>query len=452
MSSFDIFSMALRNLFKRKLRTFLTVLGVVVGTGAIVIMISLALAMNDSFKAQLDMMGDVTTIEVYDPNYWSGGNTQSETALTKQSVEEIKQISGVKAATPVLTTNLRFVSGRYVSDVSIKGIDVKTMSDFGYKIANGRLLDENDENSLNLVFGGETIYQFYKNSGRRNYSFGGMDSEEERIAEVDVLADKIQMSYDYSFGDKNPTNDTTGKQKIKPYNVKGVGILESGDWSNDYYVFMSLTELEKIMAKKTKFEQAESGSRNNQNNKKGYESVFVKCNDIDEVLEIQENIKALGYEAYSKMDSVKSLQEISNSLQMLLGAVGGVSLFIAAIGITNTMIMAIYERTREIGIMKVIGAQIRDIQRLFLLEATLIGLMGGVIGILISLGVSAVLNKVGLSFMNMMASGEGSKISSIPLWLCISALCFSSFIGLISGYFPARRAMKLSALKAIRTE
>jgi len=161
----------------------------------------------------------------------------------------------------------------------------------------------------------------------------------------------------------------------------------------------------------------------------------------------------MGYNAWGLAESLREMQNITDSLQMLLGAIGAVSLFIAAIGISNTMIMSIYERTREIGVMKVIGASLKDIKRLFLLEASLIGVFGGFFGVGLSLVVSRVINTVGIPFFNMMVFGaNNSDISAIPLWLCLFALGFSAAVGLISGYFPARRAMKLSALSAIRTE
>jgi ABC-type antimicrobial peptide transport system permease subunit len=116
------------------------------------------------------------------------------------------------------------------------------------------------------------------------------------------------------------------------------------------------------------------------------------------------------------------------------------------------MMMSTYERTKEIGIMKVIGARISDIKKMFLTEALMIGAIGGGIGVLFSYIVSFLMNY----FLKDLASGfmgiEGARLSVIPIWLAVAALLFSMLIGLISGYFPARRAMKLSALTAIRTE
>ncbi len=453
MSSIDVILISIRNLFKHKLRTFLTVLGVVVGTSSIVIMISLGIAMNESFAKQLDEMGDLTVLQVYNPSFWGEKN---DLVINNASINDIKKIKGVKSATAVIEDYFKFKSGRYTAQINVKGIDAESMEDFGYVIADGRLLDKNDENELNFVFGCEIPYNFEK-SGARYYLYNSINNTEEREApKIDVLKDKIQMSYDMNFGEKklsSESNDNT-KKPVKPYNIKVVGLLQdTNDYNTKYYAFMPINQLEKIKKDKARFEKAEYGSRDKNTSKdKGYKSLLVKCVDIDSVSSISEELRTMGYEVYSEMDYVNSMKEIAGSLQALLGAIGSVSLFISAIGITNTMIMAIYERTREIGIMKVIGATLSDIKRLFLLEAVIIGFMGGIIGIVLSYGVSMILNNVQLSFLSMMSSGEGNDISVIPIWLSVCSLIFSSMVGLISGYFPARRAMKLSSLSAIKTE
>ena len=131
-------------------------------------------------------------------------------------------------------------------------------------------------------------------------------------------------------------------------------------------------------------------------------------------------------------------------LRLVLGAIGAIAMVGAAISITNTMVMAIYERTKEIGIMKVIGASLKDIKGLFLTEAAFIGFSGGIIGIIVSYGASFLVNFV--------AQRQGSTMqSAIPIWLALG-VAFSTAVGVIAGYLPAKRAMKLSALMAIKTE
>lgn len=180
--------------------------------------------------------------------------------------------------------------------------------------------------------------------------------------------------------------------------------------------------------------------------KKGeYEQVAVKVSDLNKVQEVQQQIKDMGYQASSLTDQLNTMKETTKMLRIVLGAIGAVSLIVAAIGITNTMVMAIYERTREIGIMKVIGASLRDIKLLFLTEAAFIGFAGGVLGIITSFLMSLI--------VNLVATKQASEMtSSIPVWLYLSAVAFATVIGVLSGYLPAKRAMKLSALTAIKTE
>lgn len=451
MSSIDIFSMAIRNLFKRKLRTFLTILGVIIGAAAIIIMLSLGIALNETFAQQLAMMGDITTITVRDPNMYGGmPNNSSSTKKNKVTMDDnavvaIKKIPDVIAVSPTIEFSLSAFSGKYTSWVQIKGIDASTMADFGYKVETGRLLNAADK--LNFVSGKEVPFNFQKPNNRSGAVYGG-GSNEERKAPINILEDKIVMSFDWSYGEKNPLVKQLNPPK--PYKIKVVGILEGGNYQTDYYMFMDIKEAQKIRAAQLKYEQGNSNRA--APTKKGYETILVKCKDMDSVKKIEKELEDMGYYVDSMFQYLDSMKEMSASLQGLLGAIGAVSLFVAAIGIANTMVMAIYERTREIGIMKVIGARIIDIKKLFLLEASLIGFFGGLFGILLSLLVSYILNTVGISFLSSMSYGTDSKVSVIPLWLCLVSLGFSSIIGLVSGYFPARRAMKLSAISAIKTE
>ena len=136
-------------------------------------------------------------------------------------------------------------------------------------------------------------------------------------------------------------------------------------------------------------------------------------------------------------------------VQAVLGGIGAVSLLVAAIGIANTMMMSIYERTKEIGVMKVIGCSLKNIRQMFLLEAAFIGFVGGVIGNILSFLMSFVIN-----FLtgNGSAVGLDGNISYIPLWLVLVSLAFAVLVGMTAGYFPALRAMRLSPLAAIRNE
>ena len=140
------------------------------------------------------------------------------------------------------------------------------------------------------------------------------------------------------------------------------------------------------------------------------------------------------------------LKKETRIIEMILGGLGGIAMLVSAISIANTMTMAIYERTKEIGVMKVLGCELRDIKNMFLSEAAFIGFLGGATGLSISLAISKLLNTIAGSMMG------GTKMSVIPPWLAIFSLCFATLVGIISGYIPAVRAVKITALSAIRHE
>ena len=161
---------------------------------------------------------------------------------------------------------------------------------------------------------------------------------------------------------------------------------------------------------------------------------------------MEQAIKDLGYSTYSMQSMRDELNKQTRQIELMLGGLGAISLLVAAIGITNTMMMSIYERTKEIGVMKVLGCDMRNIQAMFLMEAADIGLVGGIVGLGISYLISMIINKV------VAASGNMSSLSYIPLWLAGASVIFAVVIGMAAGYFPSKRAMKLSPLAAIRNE
>jgi ABC-type antimicrobial peptide transport system permease subunit len=242
-----------------------------------------------------------------------------------------------------------------------------------------------------------------------------------------------------------------GRPRGRKLNVVGILAESNGEYNwNAYMDIDQLTKIQEEVARRNKNSETNDRRRHDDDENK-YESVKVKVDDMKNVKEVQDQIKALGLEAWSLTDILENMKQTSAGIQAVLGGIGAVSLFVAALGITNTMIMSIYERTREIGVMKVLGAELKDIKRLFLFEAGLIGLLGGLVGIVLSIGISKLINNIGFNFMNG-GYGDASSISVIPLWLIGLSLVFSILVGVLSGYYPARRAMRLSALEAIRTD
>jgi putative ABC transport system permease protein len=476
MRSFDLVIMGLKNLFRRKTRTILTVLGVIIGTAAIVVMISLGLGMNESFDQQVKQMGNLNIINVTRYKNSAEGmmsvSVQKDIVLDDKAVAQIRDIEGVAAVTPVTNSYGKLVSGKYLTFCSIYGVDSKFMAKFDYKISEGRLLQEGDTDSI--VIGGNIPQNFYNPKN----SFRTMSQS----SPVKIMTDKMQLTFDMNYGEKQQQGtggNDTNKKPAKLYKVRVSGLLAqsngNGNDNNDYSIFMDINYLQKLIKETVKSQQGQGQNQGNfgmlPTTDNGYERLMVMVQDIDDVDSIQKQIDKMGYGTNSLGDTRKSMQKQSQTLQFVLGGLGALSLLISALGITNTMIMSIYERTREIGVMKVLGCKMNNIKQLFLFEAGVIGLFGGIVGIILSFIASFVLNTVGINILNSgggdqnmgmrrnmrMGMGMGmeqgsSNISVIPPWLALFAIAFAVFIGLVSGYSPAKRAMKLSALEAIKSE
>lgn len=429
----DLLRTAFLNLWRRKLRAFLTVLGMVIGTSSIVVTVSLGVGMRQSMIDSYASMGSLTNITVNNYRYVESSDGQSSTykevKLDKKAVDEIRKIPGVEGAMPQITAWGMAMSGKYATDVSIMGIDMEQAELFGIKLAEG-------EYPGSKLAGGKVQMvvpsSFYNNFYDPNASRWSPAIDKNGNSKV-TSRSRLKLTFDYSNVYTNQPGDS-GQQKGKIYTLVPTGMLEESGNDFSWYCIMDIKVLEKLAKKNPNYISL---------NKKNYNQVIVKCKDIDDVLTVKAKIEEMGFGASCIQEWLQQSEEQLKQTQYLLGAIGGVSLLVAAIGIMNTMMMSIYERTKEIGIIKVLGCRMSNIAGMFLTEAAYIGFFGGVLGLGLSYGLSLVLN----NFLE--ASGFKSVI---PLYLAVGALAFSVVVALISGLYPAMRAMKLSPLAAIRNE
>lgn len=438
----DLLSMCLGNLWRRKARTFLTVFGVIIGTCSIVVMLSLAVGIKEYEMAWLNDMGDLTIITVY--KNWEN----QDLILDSKSVDEIKKIDGVAGATPFQYIDawgsvVLQCDDRYKYEGSIYAVDFTALEGLGYSVSEGRMPNDKDGDGI-IVFGSKAAYQFRDTKRKRN-NYISSEPDANGITKnpfVDPMHDKM------SFNLVNIEKEEYDKIPSKVFDdkIKCIGILNEDESANyqfdkEYSVYIDIDYANKLLSaynKENKMKNSDSGE---------YNQVYVKASSVETVEAVEQSIKDLGYEAYSMSSTRKSIEEEMKTIELVLGGLGAVSMLVAALSITNTMVMSIYERTKEIGIMKVIGCKLRDIRLQFLVEAGLIGFIGGVSGLLLSFLISKVLNLVLSSSM-----GNGTDMSIIPLWLALLGIAFATGVGLVSGFYPANRAVRISALEAIKHE
>lgn len=445
MNNWDLISLCGRNLLRRRTRTLLAIMGVVVGTCAIVVMLSIGFGLSVSFQEEIESYGNLHLVNVRTGggmSSYGGTGDKKQAVLDNKTIAEIERIKGVDAASPTISEYLTLVIGKYVAQSEVVGIRPEVMQKFGYDVEEGRLLQQGDKYAI--VFGNQIPSWFYNPKKTRDYTWGAEP-------QVDVITNKLMITGDYQYGQKKQNSPDEEKITYQEYKAKGVGILANPNDESAWSAYMSLEGLEQIQKDLKKARKENTGYQ-----KKGYDEVMVYVGNINDVESVSETIRGMGFQTDSLNDWLKSMQDTARMIQGILGGIGAISLLVAALGITNTMIMSIYERTKEIGVMKVIGANLRDIKRMFLLEAAMIGFLGGMIGLILSYILSLLMNTVLLGVMSgilgSIGGGMGSTVSIIPWWVAAGSLIFSTTIGVVSGYHPARRAMNLSALESLKNE
>lgn len=448
----DRLLMALRNLSRRKSRTILTVLSVVIGATSIILMLAFASGISNSQKEMLDSFGGLNTISIV-------SNDQSdEIKVTETDIKKLKNVDGVSLVIPskMFWAELK-VDGEneYALGSSYEVVPDEVFSkleseDFEF----GSAPTKSDTDKI-LLGPQASIEKMSPMPG------GGYMSEP-----MDQDFSYSDHKYDLRLGYKDEEDDgvnfgeEANEDRKKDYvdiPVKISGKLNSKAPLKGWSAFVNEAFFEKI---KKEDDKLQSPTLNEGYDDKGqpiidksdkvkYNRLKVVVGDIDRLEEVNQSIRDLGFKTQSEAGSLDEIEKQTTQVSLILGGIGSVAFIVSAIGIINTMLMSIYERKKEIGVMKVIGASVNDIRSLFLIESGFIGFFGGVLGLFISLAIARLIN----SFVGQAGMfGTGGDIISISPLLAILGVGFSSLVGVIAGYMPARRATKISAIEALRSD
>jgi putative ABC transport system permease protein len=182
-----------------------------------------------------------------------------------------------------------------------------------------------------------------------------------------------------------------------------------------------------------------------------YSSLSVRVKNPTRVQPVEDAIKKLGFTTFSILDATRSLRQFFAVLDLFLGIFGSLALAVASIGIVNTLVMAILERRREIGIMKAIGASDGDVKKLFFAEAGAMGILGGLVGVALGWAIGQVIN-LGTNIYLKRQDMPPEHFWAVPWWLVAGAIGFAFVVSLLSGLYPASRAARLDPVQALRYE
>lgn len=424
------------NLGRMKARVAMTAIGVVIGTAAVIVLISLAAGLQRSAAQDLGSIGDLTEITVFPGSFLTSfgappSQTGEETVLNDRTLAEFRDLPGVVAVTPreSLMGGGMLRLNRLMGGAQIVGIDPAQAEhlDFALASGTGRL------GRWQALVGARVAESFYDPRAGRP------------VAEPPGLQGQgLQLVLNKMGDDGRPV------ERIARLRVTGV--LEETGGQDDYTLYLALNDVLELNG-------WFAGQRPNPG-RNGYSQALVKVATSEQVLAVEQEILRRGFFAYSPRSMLQQMNVFFLVIQGIFGGIGAIALIVAAFGIANTMTMAIYERTREIGLMKAVGATNRDVMSVFLAEAGGIGFLGGIGGGLLGVGLGALIDLIAGTYLAAQAVQQSGAAASdvnislvhTPLWLPLFALIFATLVGIASGIYPAMRAAALSPVAALKYE
>jgi putative ABC transport system permease protein len=415
----DLLALALGNVGRARIRSTLTIMGVAIGTALVVLLIGLASGAEENVKRSIFSIGDLRLVTVQPFQPGSTGLTAVSRTITDDNVAKFKLVPHVQGTYRQFDAPLgTLLEGGEDAAIRPQGIEPNAPVDRGDLLA-GRHINGN-ERGVAVLPGN--------------------------------LARLIAPTVDAAIG-KTITLRLGGAVKLGQTRIAGSGtpreykmtVVGVFDERNTSQTSVRIALDDAIVAAAENRGLAPEDMRR----MTGYSGVSLETEDSKFVGEVVTSVQEQGFSAFSLKQVIEQIDQGFGVFRGILAGIGGVALLVAAIGIANTMVMAVLERTREIGIMKAVGAAPRDIRRLFLAEAGLVGLIGGAVGLALGLAGGRIIDQV---IRQLNPQTNPPSIFAVDLVLALGAVGLALAVSLVAGFLPSRRAMRMSALSALRYE
>jgi len=480
MSFLDILQLALRNLRQAKLRAVLTTMGVIVGVAVIVTMMSFGLGLQrnmlDRFKA-LDFFNEIqvfgqglSTLAGLDrssrgPEGERRNDRRSDKSPTRilddAGIKEIAAIPGVAYVEPSVSFNVFVRSNGKLRSSFVGGANIPNAATRFQHFAAGKMISS--------PTAGEAVVseRFIKDFGFEKPADAIGKTLELLAPPSENKKDKEEEDTPNFFGiplDDPGLDESNPDVETKTFRIAGVlgeikeGVGQGGlrglfpgaqiyvplqmahDWSVQHRSPMGQVALA----------LARRGGNLGEGQNEGYEAAVVRVTDPKHLTEVRQKLTEKGFGSFSIVDEIDQIRTVFLIIDSVLGLLGGISLLVASFGIANTMIMSILERTREIGIMKAIGAEDREIKLIFFVEAAVIGVLGGIVGVLIAWGIDGVANRLAYRFILKPQGASFIDFFSLPIYLSVGAILFALVVSILAALYPASRAARIDPVRALR--
>jgi putative ABC transport system permease protein len=453
MKFYDSFELAARNLRESVLRNSLTTLGISVGVASLVAMLSLGIGLQQMASRRLHKSGLFDTVVVTSRRDLRSFNHEQEQEgpapaespdLNERARLQIQRLPGVVETYPDLrfATELRYEDNTHLTMVA--GLPFSSKDSDGFEGMQGRFFSSED--------GHEVIVQ--KSFAAELLGKHSREVNEISVAEVarPLLGKQLVMRYaerESGISAEDPSSFSVISREL-PLTIVGVTDLDPdslrGAARARLFIPQKLIEgLHAMQAYDLR------SSTRTPSSEPTYTTIIARVSGAGRVDAVEQDIKKLGFNTFSILDATKSMRRFFTIVDLFLGIFGSLALTVASIGIINTLVMAILERRREIGIMKAVGASDGDVRGLFFAEAGAMGILGGACGVGLGWIIGRAIN-FGTNIYLVRQGFSKEDIWSVPWWLVGAALGFAFVVSLLSGIYPASRAARLDPVQALRYE
>ncbi|MGC2112608.1 MAG: FtsX-like permease family protein [Candidatus Korobacteraceae bacterium] len=459
MKGYDLFELAVRNLRQSKLRNGLTTVGISVGVASLVAMLSLGVGLQQLATRRLAGSGMFDTVFVTSKQDFRGfdrdedqkeQHPENTPVLDESSRRKMSKLEYVTEVEPEVRVMGEILYSGQTHFGFVTGLPMSARENEAFDNLQGKFFSRSDADEVIL------LNDFAKELNPQNpKSLIGQQvtlryGEHQSLAPDSDSTGRPQVSGDQASSSNGDDYGFSVVRKLQP--LKVVGIIDEEPYGGMRTVsrgriFLPVDTTENLnMAQVTDMRSSLRGSSG-----KTYMTLTVRVKDPAKVSQVQDAINKMGFRTFSVLDATKSLRRFFTVLDLFLGIFGSLALAVATLAIINTLVMAVLERRREIGVMKAIGASDRDVKRLFFAEAGAMGFFGGVLGIVLGFAIGKAIN-VGTGVYLHRHQLPSEAVWILPPWLIGAAIAFSIVVSLLAGLYPASRAARLDPVQTLKYE